>query len=224
MAFLDAMKARLIQLKAEADARAAANVDGEAVAAPDPVELARGCPGVRTETGLQGVTHSLRLGNWFGWFWLTFTVVHCYFMFKGLAAGKVEVNHAPVPHPSYWHFLGLALFYVPFFLVGFAFTMARYRVTLTDTEITVRWRILPFVGWTWRLAAGEEVTVRLAFRGAEANNSPVKAIVVKSQGKEISFASFLDEKKKAYLAAAIQDYYGVPPAEPSPAAKADFIA
>ena len=197
--------------------------DGRPVTAWDPAELAKGCPGVRTETGFQSVSHVVRSGSWFGWLWLGFTVVHCFFMFKGLAAGEVRVNHAPVPHPSVWHFLFLGLFYTPFFIVGFAFTLARYRVILAPDKLRVRWRILPFVGWTWGLETGEQVEVRLAYRGSESNGRRVEAIVVSSQGREIHFASFLDEKKKAYLAAAIRDYYDDGTSLASPP-KADFIA
>lgn len=222
MPLSDWLKTRLAEAKARAEARAAAVQAGEAVPALDQAELAKGCPGVSVETGFNGVTYALRLGSWFGWFWLIFTLVHCFLMFKGMSAGKVKVNGELVPHPSVWAFLGLGLFYIPFYLVGFAFTIARYRVTLTDDEVRVRWRIIPFVGWTWKLAAGQQVAVRLAFRGSESNNKPVRAIVVLSQGKEINFGAFLDEKKKAYLAAAIQDYYNGDAS--SAGASADFIA
>ena len=46
----------------------------------------------------------------------------------------------------------------------------------------------------------------------------VAAIVVASQGKEIDFGSFLAKDIKAFLVAAIRDYYG----EPASGA-ADFI-
>jgi hypothetical protein len=222
MALSDWLKTRLAEARAKAEARAAAAQAGEEAPSLDPAELAKGCPGVGVEAGFSGVTYSLRLGSWFGWFWLIFTLVHCFFMFKGLAAGKVKVNGELVAHPSVWVFLGLGLFYIPFYLVGFAFTIARYRVTLTDDEVRVRWRIIPYVGWTWKLAAGQQVAVRLAFRGSESNKKPVRSIVVLSQGREINFGAFIDEKKKAYLAAAIRDYYN---GDSSAAgARADFIA
>jgi hypothetical protein len=220
MASFDSLRAWFAQKKAAAEGRMAAERDGRLVEAWDPVELAKGCPGVRTEAGLQGVAHTVRSGSWFGWVWLAFTVVHCFFMFKGFSAGKVRVNGALVADPSAWHFLLLGLFYVPFFLVGFAFTLARYKVILGPDKIQVRWRLLPFIGWTWDLTTGEQVEVRLAHRGAKSNKQPVDAIVVSSQGREVDFGAFLDEKKKAYLAAAIRDYYD---ANGSPD-QADFIA
>ena len=91
--------------------------------------------------------------------------------------------------------------------MGFAFTVARYRVILTDTEVAVRWRILPYLGWTWTLPVGEEVKVSLAFRGSESNDKPVEAIVVSSSGKEINFGAFLPLDVKEHLAAAIRYYY-----------------
>jgi len=220
MALFGSLRAWFAQKKSAAEARQSAERDGRLVAAWDPAELAKGCPGVRTEAGLHGVAHTVRSGSWFGWIWLAFTVVHCFFMFKGFSAGKVKVNGSVVADPSAWQFLFLGLFYAPFFLVGFAFTLARYQVGLSPDKIRVRWRILPFVGWTWDLTTGEQVEVRLAYRGATSNKQPVEAIVVSSQGREIHFASFLAEKKKAYLAAAIRDYYD---ANGAPA-KADFIA
>jgi hypothetical protein len=99
------------------------------------------------------------------------------------------------------------LFYVPFFLVGFAFTIARYRVELTDDLLTVRWRILPYVGWTWRLPVGDEVKVTLAYRGSSENDKPVEAIIVSSEGKDIDFGAFLANDVKDFLAGAIRHYY-----------------
>lgn len=150
-----------------------------------------------------------RQGNCFGWFWLTFTTVHCGFMFYGLVHGQVHTGrHGPViEHPSVWHYLGFAAFYSIFFAVGFAFTLSRYTVRLRDDLLTVRFRLFPFVGWTWKLAVGEALKVSLAFRGARSNNSPVKAVVASSDGKEISFGSFLEEDVKQYLAKAIDRFY-----------------
>jgi hypothetical protein len=220
MAKLDLLRSWFARQKAAAEARQSAEREGRLVTPWDPAELAKGCPGVRLQADFQGVAYSVRSGRWFGWFWLAFTSVHCFFMFKGFSAGKVTVNGSLVAAPPFWALLLLGLFYVPFFLVGFAFTLARYQVVLAPDKLLVRWRVLPYVGWTWSLATGEQVEVRLAFRGAKSNNRPVDAIVVSSQGREVDFGAFLDEKKKAYLAAAIRDYYD---AGESPA-QADFIA
>jgi hypothetical protein len=97
--------------------------------------------------------------------------------------------------------------------VGFAFTLARYRVMLSDAAVVVRWRILPYLGWTWKLAVGEEVLVKLAFRGSKQNKKPVESVVVASLGKEINFGAFLPEDVKEHLAALIQDYYGASASE-----------
>jgi hypothetical protein len=148
-----------------------------------------------------------RQGTWFGWFWLAFTTVHCVFMFYGLAYGTVRINGELVAHPSVWHFLGLAAFYSLFFAVGFAFTLSRYTVRLADAQATVRFRLFPFVGWTWRLAVGEVIRVSLAYRGARENNSAVTAVVLASDGKEISFGSFLAKDVKEYLAGSIDGFY-----------------
>jgi hypothetical protein len=157
----------------------------------------------------------VRLGTWFGWFWLIFTCVHGVLMFGGLAAGKMTMNGKLVSQAAWWHFLVLGLFYVPFFLVGFAFTLARYRVTLSDDAVVVRWRILPYLGWTWKLAVGEDVLVKLAFRGSKQNKKPAEAVVVASLGKEIDFGAFLPEDVKEHLAGLIRDYYGAPAADSS---------
>lgn len=82
---------------------------------------------------------------------------------------------------------------------------------LSPGQLRVRWRILPGLGWTWELATGAEVAVRQSFRGTAENSRPVKAIVVSSQGQEIDFGSLLAKDIKAFLVAAIQDYYGEPP-------------
>lgn len=90
---------------------------------------------------------------------------------------------------------------------------------LSPGQLRVRWRILPGLGWTWELATGAEVAVRQSFRGTAENSRPVKAIVVSSQGQEIDFGSLLAKDIKAFLVAAIQDYYGEPPVP----ARADFL-
>ena len=91
---------------------------------------------------------------------------------------------------------------------------------LTPERLRVRWRFFPGLGWTWELATGADVVVRQAYRGAKENSRPVMAIVVSSQGETIDFGNFLAKDIKAFLVAAIRDYYGEAPA-PAPA---DFIA
>jgi hypothetical protein len=130
-----------------------------------------------------------------------------------MAAGKVTMNGKLVSQAAWWHFVVLGLFYIPFFLVGFAFTFARYRIMLTDAAVVVRWRILPYLGWTWTLPVGEDVVVRLAFRGSKQNKKPVDSVVVASLGKERHFGAFLPEDVKEHLAGLIQDYYGAPAAD-----------
>lgn len=207
--------AKFARLKAAAEARQAAMAAGRDAPALTDEQAAGGHPKVRVETERQGVAYGVRPGTWFGWFWLIFTCVHCVALFYGMSQGSVKMNGRMVAQPDWRHFALLALFYVPFFLVGFAFTLARYRVTLTDALITVRWRILPYVGWTSTLAAGDVVKVTLAFRGSKQNKQPVDSIVVASQGKEIHFGAFLPADVKERLAGLIRHYYGdAPSAEP----------
>jgi len=202
--------AKFARLKAEAEARQATLLTGRPAKVLTEAELIQGHPKVSVSNDFQGVTYGVRLGTWFGWFWLIFTCVHGTFMFGAMAAGKVTMNGKLVSQAAWWHFAVLGLFYTPFFLVGFAFTLARYRVMLTDAAVVVRWRILPYLGWTWKLAVGEEVLVKLAFRGSKQNKKPVESVVVASLGKEINFGAFLPEDVKEHLAALIQDYYGAP--------------
>jgi len=202
-------------MKEELDARQAAMAAGREAKALSDEEVTRGHPKVKVESDFQGVTYGVRLGTWFGWFWLIFTCVHCVALFYGMSQGSVKVNGRMVTQPDWWHFALLALFYVPFFLVGFAFTIARYRLTLTDELVTLRWRILPYLGWTSTLPAGDAVKVTLAFRGSRENKKPVDAVVIASQGKEIHFGAFLPVDIKEHLAGLIRHYYGDPPsAEP----------
>ena len=208
--------AKFARLKAAAEARQAAMAAGRDAPALTDEQVAGGHPKVRVETERQGVAYGVRLGTWFGWFWLIFTCVHCVALFYGMSQGSVKMNGRMVAQPDWWHFALLALFYVPFFLVGFAFTLARYRVTLTDALITVRWRILPYVGWTSTLAAGDVVKVTLAFRGSKQNKQPVDSIVVASQGKEIHFGAFLPADVKERLAGLIRHYYGDAPSVAEP--------
>jgi hypothetical protein len=184
------------------------------------VAVEAGHPKVRRTIEGETISYGTRMGSCFGWFWLVFTVVHCGFMFYGMSQGNVKVNGRLVAHPEWWQFALLGLFYVPFFVIGFAFTVSRYTVRLSPDRLRVRWRFLPGLGWTWELPIGGEVGVRQSFRGAKENGRSVTAIVVSSQGEEIDFGNFLSKDIKAFLVAAIRDYYGEPPA----AARADFIA
>ena len=202
--------AKFARLKAAAEVRNAAIIEGRAPKPLTDEEVARGHPKVSASTDFEGVRYETRLGTWFGWFWLIFTCVHCVALFYGLSQGSVKMNGRMVEQPDWWHFALLALFYVPFFLVGFAFTLARYRVTLSDDKVVVRWRVLPYVGMTWTLPVGEDVVVRLAFRGSKQNKKPVESIVVASLGKERHFGAFLPEDVKEHLAGLVQDYYGAP--------------
>ena len=102
---------------------------------------------------------------------------------------------------------------MPFFLVGCAFTVARDRVPLSDAAVGARWRILPYLGWTWTLPVGDGVAVTLAFRGSSENKKPVESIVVASLGKETHFGAFLPADVKEFLAGAIRHYYGEPATE-----------
>ena len=74
---------------------------------------------------------------------------------------------------------------------------------------------MPYLGWTWTLPVGEDVVVRLAFRGSSENKKPVESVVIMSLGKETHFGAFLPEDVKEHLAGLIRHYYGDPPsAEP----------
>jgi hypothetical protein len=210
MGLIQDLGAKLVRMKEEAEARQAALQAGRPAKALSDEDLAKGHPRVSSETDFQGVHYGVRLGTWFGWFWLIFTCVHCAALFYGMSQGSVKMNGRMVAQPEWWHFALLALFYVPFFLVGFAFTLARYRVTLSDEAVIVRWRILPYLGWTWKLAVGDDVRVKLAFRGSKQNKKPVESIVVASLGKERHFGAFLPEDVKEHLAGLVQDYYGAP--------------
>jgi hypothetical protein len=203
--------AKFARLKAEAEARQASMAAGREAKLLTDEEVARGHPKVKVESDFQGVAYGVRLGTWFGWFWLIFTCVHCVALFYGMSQGSVKMNGRMIAQPDWWHFALLALFYVPFFLVGFAFTIARYRLTLTDELVTLRWRILPYLGWTSTLPAGDAVKVTLAFRGSKQNKQPMDSVVVASQGKEIHFGAFLPDDVKERLAGLIRHYYGDAP-------------
>jgi len=199
--------AKLVAMKQSWTTRDAALLAGRPAKALSAEELTKGHPKVSSLIGFQATVYETRMGGCFGWFWLTFTTVHCVAMFYGLSRGSVKVSGALVEQAVWWQYLGLALFYVPFFLVGFAFTVARYRVELTNDMVVVRWRILPYIGWTWHLPVGDEVKVSLAYRGSSENDKPSMAIVVASQGKDIDFGAFLADDVKEFLAGAIRFYY-----------------
>jgi hypothetical protein len=218
MGLRDDFLAKFALLKAAADARNAALTAGRPAKVLSAEELAQGHPKVSATNDFQGVSYGVRLSTGFGWFWLIFTCVHCVALFYGMSQGSVKMNGRMVAQPDWWHFALLALFYVPFFLVGFAFTLARYRVTLNDEAVVVRWRILPYLGMTWRLPVGDDVAVRLAFRGSKQNKKPLESVVVASLGREHHFGAFLPEDVKEHLAGLIQDYYGAPASDEGSAA------
>ena len=196
-------------LKAEADALNVALRTGRAPRDLSVFELAQGHSGVSVESSFDRVVYGLRTGSLGGWCWLLFTCAHCGLLFHSLWQGsfKMNVNGRLVRPEFWWNALKLGLFYLPFFFVGFAFTVARYRVVLTRAQVMVRWRILPYLGWTWTLHAGQEVEVRLAYRGSTKNDRPVESVVVSSQGKEVAFGAFLETEVKEYTAAAISSFY-----------------
>lgn len=205
--------AQLVRMKEEAEARQAALQAGRPAKVLTEEELAKGHPKVTSSVDFQGVDYGVRLGTWFGWIWLAFTCLHGAFMLVGLSGGTVKMNGTLIAQAQWGHFLFLCLLYVPFLLVGFAFSLARYRVTLSDEAFIVRWRILPYLGWTWTLPVGEEVAVTLAFRGSSENKKPVESIVIASLGKDTHFGAFLPVDVKEFLAGAIRHYYGEPAAE-----------
>jgi hypothetical protein len=223
MGLRDDFLAKFARLKAEAEARQASMAAGREAKLLTDVEVARGHPKVKVESDFQGVGYGVRLGTWFGWIWLIFTCVHGAFMFAGLSGGTVKMNGILISQPRWWDFLSLGLIYVPFLLIGFAFSVARYRVTLSDAAFIVRWRVLPYLGWTWTLPVGEQVAVTLAFRGSSENKKPVESIVIKSLGKETHFGAFLPVDVKEFLAGAIRHYYGDSPSVDAREA-APFIA
>lgn len=163
----------------------------------DAAHVAKGHPGVRVTPEGFTVVYQTRLGTVFGWIWLSFTSILLGLILLGLARGP----------GSRLELLGVLAFGLPFLLIGLAFTVATYRVRLAEDLVEVRWRIVGPIGWTWRLPAGEVVSVRMQARGAESNGRPELAVVVASQGKDIDFGAFLPMDRKAYLAAAIRNYY-----------------
>ena len=223
MGLLKDLETKLVSIKKLADARNATLHAGRPAKALTAEELAKGHPKVTSSIDFQGVGYGVRLGTWFGWIWLAFTCVHGAFMFAGLSGGTVKMNGILITQPHWWDFLFLSLIYVPFLLIGLAFSLARYRVTLSDAAFVVRWRILPYLGWTWTLPVGDGVAVTLAFRGSSENKKPVESIVITSLGKETHFGAFLPVDIKEHLAGLIRNYYGDAPSADVGSA-APFIA
>jgi hypothetical protein len=137
-----------------------------------------------------------RRSTTFGRVWLAFSLL----VFGGIFISLLS-------KPDLTSFLIVGLFGGFFILFGLAFSGGTYRIQLQPECITVQWRIIGSLGWTWTLPAGAFVEVCLAYRGADSNNRPELAVVVTSQGKEISFGSFLADDVKEVLAATIRDYY-----------------
>jgi hypothetical protein len=210
MGLLERFQDKLIALKAQGRMRLKHQFEGEKAPVLTDAQVAAGHPKVSVESDFQGLSYGARVSTKFGWLWMSLATAFFVLMLYSVAQGVVRINGRLVTAPEWWHYLQLTALYVPFLLIGFAFTMSRYRVTLTDDRITIRWRIIPFVGWTWGLAVGDQVTVKLAYNGTEINGKPVPAVVVTSQGGETSFGCMLKDDIKEYLAGAIQHYYGVP--------------
>ena len=137
-----------------------------------------------------------RLSTTFGRVWLTLSLV----IFGGIFISLLS-------KPDAASFAVVGVFGGFFVLFGLAFSVGTYRIRLQSERVTVRWRILGPLGWTWTLKAGELVDVFLAYRGADSNNRPELAVVIISDNKEISFGSFLSDDVKAVLAAMIRNYY-----------------
>ncbi len=112
-------------------------------------QVAAGHPKVSVESDFQGLTYGARLNSKFGWVWLVFVNVIFGFLLFATIKGSVRINGRLVVHPTWGDYAQLVGSYVPFLLAGIALTAARYRVTLTDDRVVVRWRMLPFVGWCW---------------------------------------------------------------------------
>lgn len=137
-----------------------------------------------------------RLSTTFGRIWLALSLV----IFGGIFISMLS-------KPDAASFAVLGVFGGFFVLFGLAFSVGTYRIRLQSERVTVRWRILGPLGWTWTLAAGELVDVYLAYRGSDSNNRPELAVVIISDNKEISFGSFLSDDVKAVVAAVIRNYY-----------------
>jgi hypothetical protein len=204
---------KLMALHAQGRLRLKHEREGKKAPVLTEAQVAAGHPKVSVESDFQGLTYGARLNSMFGWIWLVLVNVIFGFLLFATIKGSARINGRLVVHPTWGDYAQLVGSYVPFLLAGIALTAARYRVTLTDDRVVVRWRVLPYVGWTWSLAVGEQVAVKLAYDGTEVNGDPVPAVVMSSEGEQLSFGSLLKEDVKEYLAGAIQHYYGVP-AEP----------
>jgi hypothetical protein len=221
MGLLERFQDKLIALRSEARLRIKHRTEGKPAPELTEAQVAAGHPGVSVESDFRGLVYGTRVSNTFGWVWLIVTLAMFGLFMYASVQGVVRVGGRLVTSPEWWHFLGVVAFFLPFLLIGLAFTVSRYRITLTDERISVRWRILPFIGWTWGLAVAEEVAVRLAYDGTEINGQPVPAVVMVSGGEESSFGSMLTDDVKEYLAGAIQHFYGMP-AQARPVAPPDL--
>ncbi len=167
-----------------------------ASAAEDATLAAIGHPKVSQRSEGDDLILGTRLSTTFGWVWLVLSLL----IFGGVFIAFLS-EHDVGSLAVIGFFGGFCI------LFGLAFSVGTYRIRLQSERVTVRWRIIGPLGWTWMLPAGESVDVHLAYRGAESNNRPELAVVVASEDKEISFGSFLPDDIKAVLAAAIRTYY-----------------
>jgi hypothetical protein len=56
------------------------------------------------------------------------------------------------------------------------------------------------LGWTRRARLASDTTVSLEQRGAQVNNRPVPAIVIRTEGQEVAFGAFMHDESKTWLA------------------------
>ena len=206
------------RLKAESDAQQAALLAGRPARVLRGEERAKGHPKVSVESDSPGLAYGVRLSTDFGWLWLIFTCFHCGALAYAMFQGPGLINGQMVDRLEWQFFALVALVYMPFFLIGFALTVSRYRVVLTDAAVIVRWRIVPYLGWTWTLPTGGDVEVRLAYRGTRVNGKPLESIVIDSLGREFRFGALLPLDVKEHLAGLIRDYYSATSVEDGSAA------
>lgn len=168
----------------------------DTTAAEDSALAAAGHPKVSQWSEGDDLVLGARLSTTFGWIWLVLSLL----IFGGVFIAFLSEHDAGS--------LAVLGFFGGFcILFGLAFSIGTYRIRLQPNRVTVRWRVIGPLGWTWTLSAGDSVDVRLAYRGADSNNRPELAVVVMSEEKEISFGSFLPDDIKAVLAASIRAYY-----------------